>query len=89
MDKRMKGEHLWMNFVHDYVNDNVGGNVGMMLTMMLDMMVAMTLDIMLALMLGMSSIPSTPLLTTSFTTSGLGFTWVSIMNFFHFFYDIC
>ncbi len=85
----MKGEHLWMNFVHDYVNDNVGGNVGMMLTMMLDMMVAMTLDIMLALMLGMPSITSIPLLTTSFTMSDLGFTWVSTMNFFHFFYDFC
>jgi hypothetical protein len=28
MDEWMKGEHLWMNFVHDYVNDNVGSNVG-------------------------------------------------------------
>ncbi len=25
----MKGEHLWMNFVHDYINDNVGGDVGL------------------------------------------------------------
>jgi len=25
--KWMKGEHLWMNFVHDYINDNVGDDV--------------------------------------------------------------
>ncbi len=80
----MKGEHLWMNFVLDYVNDYVNDNFGMMLTMMLDVMVAMTLDIMLALMLGMSSITSVPLLTMSYTMSGLGFTWISTMIFFIF-----
>lgn len=41
MDERMKGEHSWMNSIHDDVSNNVVVMLAMMLAMMLVMILGM------------------------------------------------